>query len=313
MGTRSFAQTQGRLPVVGFLGFATEQADRASLTALRRGLSEQGYVEGQTILLEARHAGGDLDLANRYIHEMIRRPVDVFVAPGPAATRSIRRATQIPIVAIGLPPAAGDHDLFASLTRPGGTVTGFSYFGEELAAKRIEVLREFRPELSVLGILHNVIDPVFRDWGIQTEASARAQGLRSVRLGLRSLSPDEIRRLLQSLRDQGGEAVIVIRDFLTHTMADAIVSTAASLGITVVAEQERLVEAGALMSYGADIPDLFRRAAGYVDRILKGEKAADLPIQLPTEIEFVINLKTAKALALEVPPALLARADAVIE
>ncbi|MBL0408586.1 ABC transporter substrate-binding protein, partial [Microvirga aerilata] len=308
MGTRSLAQTQGRLPVISFLGFASEQADRATLTALRRGLVEQGHVEGQTIVLEARHASGNLDLANRYIHEMIRRPVDVFVAPGPAATRSIRRATQIPIVAIGLPAAAGGHDLFASLARPGGTVTGLSYFGEDLAAKRIEVLREFLPKLSVLGILHNVTDPVFRDWGIQTEASARAQGLRSVRLGLSSPSPDEITKLLRSLQEQGGEAVIVIRDFLTHTMADAIVSTSALLGITVVAEQERLVEAGALMSYGADIPDLSRRAAGYVDRIIKGEKAADLPIQLPTKFELIINLKTAKALGLEVPPTLLAQA-----
>jgi putative ABC transport system substrate-binding protein len=132
-------------------------------------------------------------------------------------------------------------------------------------------------------------------------------------LGLNSPSPDEISKLLRSLQEQGGEAVIVIRDFLTHTMADAIVSTSASLGITVVAEQERLVEAGALMSYGADIPDLFRRAWGYVDRIIKGEKAANLPIQLPTKFELIIILKTAKASSLEVPPALLARADQVIE
>jgi putative ABC transport system substrate-binding protein len=311
--SRSIAQMGGRLPAVSFVGFGSEEADRATLSALRTGLKEQGHVEGQTILLDARHAAGDLRMANQYILEMVSRPVDVFVAPGPASTRSLRLATQIPIVAIGLPAEVGDHGLFASRAKPGGTVTGFSYFGEELAAKRIEVLREVLPNLSMLGILHNVTDPVFRDWGIQTETTARAQGLRTLRLGLNSLSPDDVTRLLQTLREQGGEAVIVIRDFLTHTMADAIARTAASLGLAVVAEQARLVEAGALMSYGADIPDLFRRAAVYVDRIIKGEKAADLPIQLPRKFELVVNLKTARTLGLEIPPALLAQADEVVE
>lgn len=307
------AQTGGRLPIVCFMGFASEEADRATLDAFRLGLREVGHVEGRTILLESRHASGNLDRAKGYIREMAGKPVDCFVAPGPAATRSIRVATEIPIVAIGLPAAGGDHGLFTSLARPGGTVTGFSYFGEELAAKRIEVLREALPKSTVVGILHNATDPVFRDWGIQTETSARIQGLRTVRLRLQSTSPDEVADLFRSLREQGGDAVIVIRDFLTHTMADTISRTAASLGIAVVAEQARLVETGALMSYGADIPDLFRRAAVYVDRILKGEKAADLPIQLPIKFELVISLKSAKALDLEIPPALLAQADTVIE
>jgi putative tryptophan/tyrosine transport system substrate-binding protein len=263
--------------------------------------------------LEARHAGGDLGLAGRFIDEMVRWPVDVFVAPGPAAARAIHRATQIPIVALGLPPTAIDPDLFTSLAKPGGRVTGFSYLGEELSAKRIEVLRELLPTSTVIGILHNVADPVFREWGVQTEASARAQGLQSVRLGLRSSSRDEVRELLRSLRDQGGDAVIVIRDFLTDTMKNEILHTSAELRIAAIAEQMTLLEGGALMFYGADIPDLFRRAAGYVDRIIKGERAGDLPIQLATKFQLIINLKAARALNIVVPPSLLARADEVME
>ncbi|HEX2555483.1 MAG TPA: ABC transporter substrate-binding protein [Microvirga sp.] len=313
MATRSLAQPRARVPVVGFLGLASEQADRPLVEALRQGLKEQGHVEGQSILLETRHAAGDLNLAARYLDEMVRRPVDVFVAPGPAVIPPIHRASQIPIVALGLPPVAGDRSLFASLARPGGRVTGFSYFGEALSAKRIEALRELLPKSSVLGILHNVVDPVFREWGAQTEAAARAQGFQPLRLGLRSSSPAEPAELLRSLKSQGGDAVIVISDFLTVSLKDEIIRAAADLGVVVVAEWPAFVESGALMFYGADILDLFRQAAGYVDRIVKGEPAGDLPIQLATKFRLVINLKTARAMGLDVPPALLSRADEVIE
>ena len=313
LATKTHAFAQVKLPIVGFLGFASEEADRQTLDAFRTGLREHGHIEGQTILLEARHASGDLNRAARFIDEMVRRPVNVFVAPGPAATRSIRRATQIPIVALGLPPTVGDHDLFASLAKPGGSVTGFSYLGEELSAKRIEVVREIVPNSSVIGILHNITDPVYRGGGKQTEASAVAQGLRPIRLGLQSTSPAEVRELIRSLRDQGGDAVIVVSDFLTSTVQDEIIRSSVELRIAVIAERPSFVQAGALLSYGADILDLFRRAAEYVDRIIKGEKAGDLPVQLPTKFSLVINLKTAKALGIVAPDSLLARADELIE
>ncbi len=298
---------------MGFLGLASEQADRPLLEALRHGLKEPGYVEGQSLLLEARHAGGDLNLAAQFIEEMVRWPVDIFVAPGPAAARAIHRATHVPIVALGLPPIAGDRDLFVSLAKPGGRVTGFSYFGEALSAKRIGALRELLPKSSVLGILHNVVDPVFREWGAQTEAAARAQGFQPLRLGLRSSSSAELIELLRSLRSQSGDAVIVISDFLTVSLKDEIIRTCAELGIVVIAEWPAFVQSGALMFYGADIPDLFRQAAGYVDRIIKGEQAGDLPIQLATKFRLVINLKTARTMGLDVPPALLTQADEIIE
>ena len=309
--SRSLAQTRGRIPVVGFLGLASEQADRPLLDAFRQGLKEHRHVEGQTILLEARHANGDLGLAARFLEEMVRRPVDVFVAPGPAIARAIHRATHIPMVALGLPPIAGD--LFVSLAKPGGSVTGFSYFGEALSAKRIEALREILPKSSVLGILHNVSDPMFREWGAQTEATARAQGFLPVRLGLRSSSSAEVTELFRSLRSQGGDAVMVISDFLTVSLKDEIIRISAELGIAVVAEWPAFVQSGALMFYGADIPDLFRQAAGYVDRIVRGEPAGNLPIQLATRFWLIINLKTARMLNITVPPSLLARADEVIE
>jgi putative ABC transport system substrate-binding protein len=178
------AQVIGGLPSVGFIGFASAEGDRPLLSGLRRGLRDLGHVEGQTILLEARHAGGDLTLAARFIDELVRQPVTVFVAPGPSAARTLRRVTQIPVVAINLPPTASDPDLFASLAKPGGSVTGFSSFGEDLSTKRIELIQEVMPGADVLGILHNSTDPIFRSWGEESERSVRVQGLRAARMGL---------------------------------------------------------------------------------------------------------------------------------
>ncbi|MBL8700803.1 MAG: ABC transporter substrate-binding protein [Alphaproteobacteria bacterium] len=307
------AQAERSLPVVGFLGFASEASDRASVVALRQGFAELGHVEGRTIVIESRHAEGHVDRVPALVAEMAARPVGVFVVPGQAAARLLHRITRIPIVAIGLPPTASDPDLFQSLSRPGGTVTGFSNFAEELAGKRIELMREVLPGLKAIGVLHNVVDPVFREWGVETEAAIRGQGLVSVRLGLTSVDPAEVVRLVRSLRPAGAEALIVIRDFLTHSVRDAIYGTAIEERIATVTEQRDFAEAGAFMSYGADMRDLFRRAAGYADRILKGDRPGDLPIQLATKLEFVVNQRTARAIGLVVPPSILLRADEVIE
>lgn len=307
------AQTGRRLPVVGYLGFASEEGDRLTLVALREGMRAQGQVERQTFILENRHAGGDMGRAATVIRELMAIPTDVFVTPGPAAARAVRRSTAAPLVAVGLPPLDSDPELFASLARPGGSVTGFASFGEEMSAKRLEFLLETIPGLAAIGVMHNATDPTFDAWGTQTAAVVRAQGLRAVPLPLRSADPAALAVQMEALRASGAMALIVVRDFLTSTLAPEINRLALAQGTAVVAEQAVFARTGALFSYGASLPDLFRRAAGYVVRILRGEKPGDLPVQLPTTFEFIVNLATARRLGLSVPAAIVARADEVIE
>lgn len=239
--------------------------------------------------------------------------MDVFLTPGPAATRAVLRLTKIPIVAVALPADRTDSSMFASYARPGGTVTGFSAFGEEMSAKRLQLIREMLPRMTVVGVLHNGTDPTFNAWGEQTMADATKQGLRPIRMPLSSPSREQLGKDIRMLRAAGGTGLIVVRDFMTITLMDDICRTAADAGVAVVGEQSEFARAGALFSYGADIPNLFRRAARYVARILKGESPANLPIQLPDKFEFVVNLQTAKKLGVVAPPHLLVSADEVLE
>ncbi len=251
------AQGMRRLPVVGFFGLASVEADRPGLEAFRRGLLEHGLVESRTIAIESRHADGDAARGAEIVRELVALPVDLFVVPGQAAARAIRRVSSIPVVAVALPPVPSDPELFASLARPGGTVTGFSAFGEEMSAKRIELLRELMPGAATVGILHNASDPTFDAWGGQTEKDARARGLAAIRVPIRTSAAEELGPRLRELWARGAPAVIVVRDFLTATLMRDIVRAASAAGVAVVAEQRDFAEAGALFSYGADMPDLF--------------------------------------------------------
>lgn len=302
-----------RIPTVGFVGFASAAVDSGSLAHFRQGLSALGYVEGRTINFEVRSSQGDVRRGHAFLSELAALPVDVFLSPGPAASRAIVRMTKIPVVAIGLPATQTEPELFSSFARPGGTVTGFSAFGEEMSAKRIEMLKEIMPGLKTLGVLHNSTDPTFSAWGEQTLADAGKLGLQPVRLGLDSPSAAMVAEHFQKLKAMDGAAVIVIRDFMTFTLADDICNAGATHRIPVVGENIEFARAGALFSYGPDFGDLFRRAAGYVDRIIKGEKAADLPIQLPTKFELSVNGKAARLLGLEVPQSMQVLADELIE
>lgn len=304
---------QHRIPIVGFVGFAKADDEAVTVNAFRKALVGLGHVEGRTITIDARSANGDVARGHAMIDELVALPVDVFLSPGPAAARAIVRKTNIPVVAVALPAVQGDPELFQSLSRPGGSVTGFSAFGEEISAKRIEMLKEIIPGLKKLGVMHNVTDPTFNAWGSQTIAYARAAGIEPVRLGLSAPSAERLAEQIGKLADDGGAAIIVIRDFLTVAMMKDICQIAAKARIAVMGEHAEIARAGALFSYGADLADLFRRAAGYVDSILRGSKPAEMPIQLPTKFELIANVKVARSLGLTFPASILVLADEVIE
>ena len=304
---------QPRVPIVGFVGFATSEVDAATLAPFRKAMADLGYVEGRSIIIEARSTGGDVTRGLALIDELIARPVDVLLSPGPAAARAIVKKTNIPVVAVALPAVQNEPDLFQSLARPGGSLTGFAAFGEEMSAKRIEMLREILPGVKKLGVMNNATDPTFSAWGEQTMQEARMAGLEPVRLGLTAASPAAVAEQVKLLADAGGNAMIVIRDYMTAAMQNEICHIGTERKIAVIGQQGEFARAGALFSYGADIGDLFRRAAGYVDLILKGQKPADMPIQLPTKFELIVNLRTARALGLAIPPGILVLSDEVIE
>lgn len=302
-----------RIPVVGFVGFATSEIDNATLRPFRDALAGLGYVEGRNIIVDAYSTGGDVARGLEVLDQFVARPVDVLLSPGPAAARAIVRKTKIPVVAVALPAVQSDPELFQSLARPGGSLTGFSAFGEEMSAKRIEMLREILPGLKTVGVMHNATDPTFSAWGAQTMAEARATGIEPVRLGLTAASSAAVAEQFKVLADAGGTAMIVIRDYMTAAMLNEICRSGLASKIAVIGQQGEFARAGALLSYGADIGDLFRRAAGYVDLILKGQKPAEMPIQLPTKFELVVNLRTARALGLAIPPTILVLTDETIE
>jgi len=304
---------QGQAPIVFLMALATRESDAASIAAFREGMRERGHVEGRSYQLVERYAEGNIPLAEAMLREQTDRLPDVFLAPGPAAARIILRVRRtVPIVTVGLHPQGGQSDLFSSLARPGGMVTGVSNIGEELAAKRVQLLGEAVPGLKRIGVLHNATDPVFRRWGEETEREIRAQGFAAERLGLLSMSTESLDRSLRAAHARGVGAIVVVRDFLTSSLFRSIASICRTIGLAVMAEERRYPDAGALMSYGASDRVLFRQAAGYVDSILKGAVAADMPVRQPTQFELVINLGAARAMGLELAQALLLRADEVI-
>ena len=295
---------------VFYPGNPTSTAD--FLEALRQGLRELGYVEGKTFVLELRYGEGRAERVAEAARELVGLKVDVIVAPTDQVIAAVKRETRtIPIVMVSSTDPVGTG-FVASLARPGGNVTGLSINSAELSGKRLELLREVVPGLSRVGFLWNpgVLGSVF-DYK-ETEAAAR-----SLRLQLQSVEvsrTEDLDRAFLILTEQRAQALIVLEPSpVVNTNRGRIVSLAQRNRLPSMSSGKGMVDAGGLMSYGPSAADRYRRAATYVDKILKGAKPADLPVEQPTTFELVINLKTAKSLGITVPQSVLIRADRVIE
>ena len=301
------AQQTGKVPRIGVL--TTNPMTGALQEAFRQGLRDHAYVEGQNILVEWRAAEGRTDSAKALAEELVGLKVDVIVAIFTPAVRAAKAATStIPIIMApaGAPVATG---FVASLARPGGNITGIAGLDAELQGKRIDLLRELIPGLTRVGLLINAADPFAKPFGDEAQVAAKRSGVQIHIVDVRR--PPEIDAAFAAMTKQRAGAVIV-QGVLTvspwQAAGMAVRHRLPSLSVT-----QQFAESGGLMSYAASYTDTYRRAASYVDRILKGAKPADLPVEQPTKFELVINLKTAKALGLTVPQTLLARADEVIE
>ena len=302
---------QAPVPLVGILLVSTAAANARLLDAFRSGMLELGYVEGRNIRYEYRFADGYLDRLPDLAIDLVRLKPDVIVSAPLPSHMALRQATStIPIVmANGADPVG--FGLVTSLSHPGGNVTGLANFAEVLAAKQIDLLRELIPRLSRLGALINVTNPLHVPQLRETMAAAAASGIDLMPLEIRS--PDELGPAFEALAKDHVEALAVPPDTVFNNFRRRIAELAATMRMPAIYGFREHVEDGGLMSYGPDNRGNYRRAAIYVDKILKGANPGDLPIEQPTKFELVINLKAAKALGLEIPPTLLARADEVIE
>ena len=304
------AQQSGKLQTIGFMGQSTRSAASEWVAPFVQRLRELGRIEGRTVTIEYRWAEGREERIAQIAAEFVRLKVDIIVTSGTPEVLAAKQATSvIPIVfaTAGDPVANG---LIDSLARPGGNVTGLSLQSNDIAGKRLGLLREVVPGLSRLAILANVSNPFsVLEWG-ETRAAARMLGLEADSLEIRQ--GEDIATAFEAVKGRA-EAVYVCTDGLVNANRIRINTLALAARLPTMHGYRDYVEAGGLMSYGANLPDLFRRSADYVDKILRGAKAGDIPVEQPTKFDLVINLTTAKALGLQVPPTLLARADEVIE
>ena len=302
---------QAAMPVIGFLSSRSPSESTGVVAAFRQGLGEMGFVEGRNLAIAFRWAEGHYDRLPALAAELVGLPVTLlFAAGGPPAAFAAKAATStIPIVfsAVGDPVELG---LVPSLNKPGGNITGMAVFASALAAKRIELAKELIPSISVVSYLLNPSHPRFKIEPTAGLSTARALGI-ELRV-INASSETELDLSFTSLK-QGGDVLIVAADPFFDSQRERIVALATRHGVAALYAWREYVLAGGLMSYGTDLPDSYRQAATYAGRILKGENAANLPVMQPTKFQLAVNLKTARALGLIVPPTLLARADEVIE
>jgi putative tryptophan/tyrosine transport system substrate-binding protein len=304
------AQPPGKQPTIGFLGATAPTAQMQWTAAFVQRLRELGWIEGRNVAIEYRWAEGRAERFAEIAAEFVRLKVDVILTHSTPAVLAAKQATSaIPIVFATASDPVGSG-LVANLARPGGNVTGLSNQTGDLAAKRVELLREVVPRLSRLATLANMDNPAAVDEMRQAQAAARVLGLTVQTLEIRRA--EDIARVFEGLK-RGADALYVAPDGLVNANRIRINTLALGAGVPTMHAFREYVESAGLMSYGPNLPDAFRRAAELVDKILRGAKPADIPVEQPTKFDLVINLTTAKALGLDVPPTLLARADEVIE
>jgi putative ABC transport system substrate-binding protein len=304
------AQQPTKVSRIGFLiaGSSSDIPERTE--AFRQGLRERGYVEGKNIVFEYRYAEGKLDRLPALAAELVRLKVDVILSGGPQSTRAAKEATvTIPIV-MGFDNDPVGSGSVASLARPGGNITGLSTLAPEISGKQLELLKEIVPRLSRVAILGNSTDPGNAQVVGETERAAVALGVQHLYLDVRA--PEDIETAFRAASKGRADAVLTLPSFLLTSQRKQLVDLAVKSRFPAIYDRREFVEDGGLMTYAVSSTDLFRRAATYVDKILKGAKPADLPVEQPTKFELVINLKAAKQIGVTIPPNVLARADKVI-
>ena len=306
-----FAHRVGAIPRIGYLGPFSPSSSAALIEAFRQGLAQLGYEEGRNIFIDYRWAEGTPERFPSLAAELIKLGVEVIVTQSNPAVAALQQATRtipIVVVAMGDPVASG---FIASLAHPGGNITGLSNLAEQLAGKWLEVLREAVPKLSSVAVLAVTETSGHRTFWAEIQMTARSLKVAAQRFEI--AKPDEIDPVFAILVKDHPQGLIVLPHAVTFDRRAQITSLAAKHRLPAMYSASLYAEAGGLMSYGTSLTDLSRRAATYVDKILKGAKPADLPVEQPTKFEFVINLKTANQIGLTIPPNVLARADRVIK
>ena len=305
------AQQPRKIPRIVYFSAGSASSQASRLDVFKQGLRELGYAEGKDIIIEQRYAEGKLDRVAALAAELVGLKLDVIVTGGPAATRSAKEATAtIPIV-MGFDYDPVGSGVVASLARPGGNITGLSSLAPEIGGKQLELLKEVLPRLSRVAVLGNSTEPGIGQ--LRKEAELVAAALKMQLQYLDILAPKDIGTAFEAATKSRAESVLALSSFIIISQRTQIAELATKNRLPAIYPWPEFVEDGGLMTYGANSNDLFRRAATYVDKILKGSKPADLPVEQPVKFEFIINLKAAKQIGLTIPPNVLARADRVIK
>jgi putative ABC transport system substrate-binding protein len=303
------AQQAGKIYRIGILEAIPAARNAANLDALRKGLRALGYVEGRNLVIEYRSADGRAERFPDLAAELVRLKVDLIVTRGTPAARAAKKATEtIPTVMATM----GDpHAIVGSFARPGGNITGVTTFSTELTAKRIELLKELVPNLSRVALLHNMNNPAAPPEWEETKTAARSLGLKAELLDVRS--EGDLGRAFEWVVRQHVDALVIGADGLTQMYQQTIVDFVARNRLPSACPAREFVEAGGLIAYAVNYSDMYLRLASFIDKIFKGTKPGELPVEQPTKFELVINVKTAKALGLTIPQSLLLRANELIQ